>query len=206
MADNRTSSQKPRRKTGQSANGASAKTKSSSSRSKPASRSKPTARSGSRSRSGGNGASSAKAKAAASSAKDTAKDTASSAKETASSVKKTAAKAAGPAIAIGAAAAGVAGGVLLRGRMRRRKVLGVPLPHSRGGIDAKSIAKAVGNASESFARTSKTLSRDIERAGEQAERIGRILGGEERPDKGGHRSPVEVVLDGLTHRRGGGDG
>lgn len=200
MADNRTSSQKPRRKTGQSANGASAKTKSSSSRSKPASRSKPTARGGSRSRSAGNRASAAKATAA-----DTAKDTASSAKEATGSVKETAAKAAGPAIALGAAAAGVAGGVLLRGRLRRRKVLGIPVPRSRGGFDAKGIAKAVGDASQSFARTSKTLSRDIERASDQAERIGRILGGEERADKGSHRSPVEVVLDGLTHRRGHGD-
>lgn len=94
-------------------------------------------------------------------------------------MKDTAAKAAGPAIAVGAAAAGVAGGVLLRGRLRRKKVLGIPVPRSldhRGGLDAKAIAKTIGEASQSFAKTSKTVSKDIERAGDQAERIGRILG------------------------------
>jgi hypothetical protein len=70
----------------------------------------------------------------------------------------------------------VAGGALLRGRMKRRKVLGVPLPRSlNGGLDAKSIAKTVGEVSEKFAKTSKTVSRDMERAGDQAERIGRVL-------------------------------
>jgi hypothetical protein len=56
-------------------------------------------------------------------------------------------------------------------------VLGVPLPRSLGkpSFDAKSIAKTVGEASQSFAKTSKTVSKDIERAGDQAERIGKIL-------------------------------
>lgn len=211
MAESRSSSQKARTKTtSRSSNGSSPKakpkSKSTSGRAKPAAQSKPTARSGSRSKNG--------AKAASTRSKATpsrADDSASSVKETASSVKdtagKVASKAAGPAIAVGAAAAGVAGGVLLRGKLRRNKrVLGVPLPRSlNSGFDAKSIAKTVGDASSRFAKTSKAVSRDIERAGEQAERIGRILGDGERGQAGSRRSPVEVVLDGLTHRRGGGD-
>ena len=42
-------------------------------------------------------------------------------------------------------------------------------------IDAKSIAKSVGHASKQFAKTSKGVSKDLERAGDQAERIGKIL-------------------------------
>jgi hypothetical protein len=65
--------------------------------------------------------------------------------------------------------------------MRRHKVLGVPMPRSLNGaslsdLDVRSIAKTVGEASQRFAKTSKSVSRDIERAGDQAERIGKMLG------------------------------
>jgi hypothetical protein len=95
--------------------------------------------------------------------------------------KEVASKAKGPAVAVGATAIGVAGGMLLRGRMRRRTVLGVPVPRPLGKgsipeIDVKSLAKTLGKASKSFGETSKNISKDIERVGEQAERIGKILG------------------------------
>jgi hypothetical protein len=92
-------------------------------------------------------------------------------------IKQSATKAKGPAVAVGAAAAGLAGGLALRGRMRRPKLLGVPLPRSLGksNLDVHSIAKSVGEASQSFAKTSKTVSKDLEHTGEQAERIGKIL-------------------------------
>lgn len=95
-------------------------------------------------------------------------------------VKDAATKAKGPMVAVSAAAAGVAGGLALRGRTRRGTVLGVPTPRSLNGrslgkLDAKSITKAVGEASKSFAKTSKSVSRDLERAGDRAEQIGRIL-------------------------------
>ncbi len=69
---------------------------------------------------------------------------------------------------------------MLKGRTRRRKVLGVPLPRSIGkpslpDLDVKSVAKSVGKASKQFGQTSKTVSKDIERVGDQAERIGKIL-------------------------------
>ena len=55
-----------------------------------------------------------------------------------------------PAVAVGAAAAGLAGGLVLRSRTRRRTVLGVKVPSSIGktlsGIDAKSVAKSLGMA------------------------------------------------------------
>jgi hypothetical protein len=84
-----------------------------------------------------------------------------------------------PAVAVGAAAAGLAGGLVLRSRTRRKTVLGLPVPSGIGktlsGIDAKSVAKTVGQASKKFAKTTKNVSKDLERAGDQAERIGKIL-------------------------------
>jgi hypothetical protein len=94
-------------------------------------------------------------------------------------VKSAAGKAAAPAAAVGAAAVGIAGGIALRSRTRRKTVLGVKLPRSIGkslpDLDAKSIAKSVGQASKQFAKTTKGVSKDLERAGDQAERIGKIL-------------------------------
>ena len=91
-------------------------------------------------------------------------------------LKSAAGKAGGPAVAIGAAAAGVAGGLVLKNRTRRKKILGVPLPRSIGkaslsDLDLKSMAKTVGKASKSFGQTTKTVSKDMERVAEQAERM-----------------------------------
>ena len=49
------------------------------------------------------------------------------------------------------------------------------MPKHLPSVDAKSLAKSIGEASASFAKTSKSVSKDIERAGDQAERIGKIL-------------------------------
>jgi hypothetical protein len=85
--------------------------------------------------------------------------------------KDAAKKAGGPAVAVGAAAVGLAGGLALKRRSRRPKVLGMALPD----LDVKSVAKTVGKASKQFGQTSKSVSKDIERVGDQAERIGKIL-------------------------------
>jgi hypothetical protein len=94
-------------------------------------------------------------------------------------VKRVASKAKAPAVAVGAAAAGVAGGLVIRSRTRRRTILGVPVPRSLSktisDLDPKSVAKTVGQVSKQVAKTSKTVSKDLERAGDQAERIGKIL-------------------------------
>ena len=56
----------------------------------------------------------------------------------------------------------------------------MPLPRSLGrsvsDLDVKSVAKAVGKASKQFGQASQSLLKDIERVGDQAERIGKILG------------------------------
>ena len=91
-------------------------------------------------------------------------------------VKDIASKAKGPAVAVGAAAAGVAGGLAIRSRTRRKTILGVSVPKHVPAVDPQAILKSVGSASKQFAKTSKSVSKDIERAGDQAERIGKILG------------------------------
>ena len=94
-------------------------------------------------------------------------------------MKSVAGKAAAPAAAVGAAAVGIAGGIALKSRNRRKTVLGVKLPRSVGkglpDVDPKSIAKSVGQASKRFAKTTKGVSKDLDRAGDQAEKIGKIL-------------------------------
>ena len=97
------------------------------------------------------------------------------------------------ALAAGAAAAGLAGGLVLgaratsgRGLLKTPKVLGVPV-RRRGG-NARTIAKGAQRAVAAANRASSTAEdiRAIRRQLEQANR----------------RSPIEIVLDGLTHRRG----
>jgi hypothetical protein len=96
------------------------------------------------------------------------------------SLKDAVTKAGGPAAAVGAVAMAVVGGLVLKGRPRQKTVLGVRVPRSIGtpnlsDIDLKSVAKSVGKASAQFGQTTKSVSKDIERVGEQAERIGKLL-------------------------------
>lgn len=91
-------------------------------------------------------------------------------------IKGMASKSTGPVVAVGAAAVGIAGGLLIKSRTRRKTVLGVPVPKRLPAVDPKAIAKSVGSASKRFAKTSKSVSKDVERAGDQAEKIGKILG------------------------------
>ena len=90
------------------------------------------------------------------------------------SIKDVVSKAKGPAVAVGATAVGVAGGLVLKNRQSRKTVLGVKVP-SKPSIDIASIAKSVAKASEQVGKTSKTLSKDMERVGDSAERIGKLL-------------------------------
>jgi len=189
MADSKPASSKPRKRSSPgSSNGSAPKTKSkptarskaSTSRastskaatSKAASRSKPA----SRSKSGSKSASSSKPAAAAQQNGST--SVTDRVGQVAGTAKQAAGKAKGPAVAVGAAAAGIAGGLLVKSRMSRPKVLGLSVPRSlkKPSLDPKSIAKTVGDASQTFAKTSKSVSKDLERAGDQAERIGKILG------------------------------
>jgi hypothetical protein len=99
------------------------------------------------------------------------------AKHAGDAVAGSARRAAGPAIAAGAAAAGLAGGMLIGSRLVRRR----PSAPALALAGAKRFAAAAAKAS----RTAD----DIHQVRVQLENANR-------------RSPVEVVLDGLTHRPG----
>jgi hypothetical protein len=83
----------------------------------------------------------------------------------------------------GAGLAGLAGGIALT-RSRQKKVLGVPLP-------GRSTTK-------NFAGAAKNIGALAERTGHVAEQVrvvSEALGGNDV-----RRSPIEVVLEGLTRR------
>ena len=111
------------------------------------------------------------------------------------------AKAKGPALAAGAAAVGLAGGLAMgshiggrhRGLSRlvapRRTVLGVPLGRKSGlRRTVETLGKAAQGIGSATRRVSSTTD-DIRQVREELERANR-------------QSPVEVLLNGLTHRRG----
>jgi hypothetical protein len=92
-------------------------------------------------------------------------------------------KAKGPALATGAAAAGLAGGMVIASRRSRPKLFGaVPLPRPGGTME--SVGKGLLKASENV--------------GQLTEEVRRVREGIEADSK--RRSPIEVVLHGLTRR------
>lgn len=108
-----------------------------------------------------------------------------------------ASKAKGPALAGGAALVGLVGGMSIASRGRRRRVLGVPVPGTRRPLiqvkrptrvnttrDLMKAAGHMGNAGRQMAELASEV------------RLAR-----EEMGNGRRRSPVEVVLDGLTARR-----
>jgi len=107
-------------------------------------------------------------------------------------------KAKGPALAAGAAAVGLVGGIALgshrkRGLSRlvspRRKILGVPLGRKSGlRRTVETFGKAAQGLGSATRRVSSTTD-DIRQVREELERANR-------------QSPVEVLLNSLTHRRG----
>jgi hypothetical protein len=110
-------------------------------------------------------------------------------------------KAKGPALAAGATAAGLAGGLAIGSRMGskrrglaaalspRRTVLGVPI--GRKSTMART-AEALGEVARGLGRTTN----EVSTATDDVRQI------KEQLDKANRQSPVEVLLDGLTHRRG----
>ena len=115
------------------------------------------------------------------------------AKSTGQTVGKAAGKAKGPAIAGGAALAGLAGGLALaKGRVKTRRVFGVPVPR-RSKLTKTGTGKALGHVAAQVGSTSQqlaVLNEEVRRTREQADKT--------------NRSPVEVLLSGLTNRRLGG--
>jgi hypothetical protein len=95
-----------------------------------------------------------------------------------------------PLLAGGAALAGTVGGVVLGATRSGGKVLGVKLPEpKRVKIRSKDLAKAAKEVGR-FGENVGDLTTELRRA-----REGLANG------NGGHNSPIEVLLKGLTHRR-----
>ena len=95
-----------------------------------------------------------------------------------------------PLLAGGAVLAGTVGGVVLGATRSGGKVLGVNLPEAkRVKIRSKDLAKAAKEVGR-FGENVGDLTTELRRA-----REGLANG------NGGHNSPIEVLLKGLTHRR-----
>ena len=156
----------------------------STSRSKPAAkRRRQTAKSGGDQSRSGNGAATHGVEAI----RDTVQDTAKSAGKGVGKAAKVVGKAKVPLVAGGAALAGMAGGLAL-GSMRRGRRGGISAALRKPKIkvdsgDVAKMAKEVGSFSNQVGALASELQRNREAAG-----------------NGKHRSPVEVVLQGLTSR------
>lgn len=123
------------------------------------------------------------------------------AKETGDSIATAARKARGPMITAGATAAGLAGGLVLASRAKskrrgvaalltpQRKVLGVPVGRKNGVV---RTAKALGQVARELSSATNQVSATTDEVRQVREEL----------EKTTRRSPIEVVLDGLTHRRG----
>lgn len=109
-----------------------------------------------------------------------------------------ASKAKVPAAAGGAALAGLVGGMAIAARGGRRKVLGVPVPGTRRPlVKIKAPRRKAG--SKDFVRAAGQMGN----AGRQmAELATEVRLAREQLNSGRRRSPIEVVLDGLTSRHG----
>ncbi len=106
-----------------------------------------------------------------------------------------------PALAAGATAAGLAGGLVIGSRLNpkhrglavlvapRRRVVGVPLGRKRG---MARTAKMLGQVAQELSSANGKAAVTAEDVRELREAL----------DQSNRRSPIEVVLDGLTHRRG----
>jgi hypothetical protein len=120
------------------------------------------------------------------------------AQQTGHAIGEAASKAKGPALTGGAALAGLVGGMAIAARGSRRKVLGVPIPGTRRPLVqikaprrkgvGKDVVKAAGKVGKA--------------GGQMAELATEVRQAREQLDSARRRSPIEVVLEGLTARRG----
>lgn len=123
-----------------------------------------------------------KPKATSSSVEETAKDGGGAVGNAASKVGHVAGKAKVPLLAGGAALAGVAGGLAFGSRHTHRH-------NGLAGVSSKDLAKAARKAGDAGLRVGE-LALEGRRAREAGNGNGKV-----------HRSPIEVVLQGLTSRR-----
>jgi hypothetical protein len=113
-------------------------------------------------------------------------------------VASTARRTPGPVRAAGFAAAGLAGGLALGSRVAarrsflslpRRTVLGIPIGREPTAVAA---ARALVDGTRRLADAGKHVSRTAEDIHELRQHL----------DQANRQSPIEVLLNGLTHRRG----
>ncbi len=114
-------------------------------------------------------------------------------------VTQAAGRAKGPLLAAGTTAAALAGGIVLGSQvgskrggvlgLRRRKILGVPVGRKSGLEQLAEALGQVANGLGSATQQASSTTDDVHQIREQLERTNR-------------QSPIEVLLDGLTHRRG----
>jgi hypothetical protein len=139
----------------------------------------------------GNGASAGPVDAVRHTVSSGAQTVANGAQSTGHAIGEAASKAKGPALTGGAALAGLVGGMAIAARGSRRKVLGVPIPGTRRPLVQIKAPRRKG------------VGKDVVKAGgEMAKLAGEVRMAREQLDTRRRRSPIEVVLEGLTSRRG----
>jgi hypothetical protein len=122
-----------------------------------------------------------KPQAALETVEETVKDAGGSVKDAGGTVGRAVGKAKVPLMAGGAALAGAAGGLALGSRQAHRK-------NGLGGLGSKDLAKAARKAGDIGAQVGE-IALEVRRARESSNGNGKV-----------HRSPIEVVLQGLTSR------
>jgi hypothetical protein len=126
----------------------------------------------------------------AQSARDT---VASGAKTTGNALGTATQKARVPAVASGAALAGLAGGLAIASRGGRRRILGVPVPGTR-----RPLIKVTAPRRSGMKGVRRDLTKAARQAGELASEVRLVR---QQLEGSRRRSPIEVVLEGLTSRR-----
>jgi hypothetical protein len=148
--------------------------------------------------SSGNGSSANPVEAVRGTIASGAQTVANGAQQTGHAIGDAASKAKGPALAGGAALAGVVGGMAIAARGGRRRVMGIPVPGTRRPLvqikapRRKHLAKDVVKAAGTMGKA----------GGHAAELASEVRLAREQLDSRRRRSPIEVVLEGLTARRG----
>jgi hypothetical protein len=131
-------------------------------------------------------------------AQSTRETVASGAQSAGSAIGTAASKAKGPALTGGAALAGIVGGITIASRGGRRRVLGVPVPGTRRPLIQVKRPTRV-NTTRDLMKAAGHMGNAGRQAAELAAEM--RLAREQMVGNGRRRSPVEVVLDGLTARR-----
>ena len=153
----------------------------------------------SKSRSNGSGS---QATASRSGNSSRSKGAAATARETGDAIKTAARRAKGPMLAAGATAAGLAAGLALgsRASSKRRGVGALLAPQRKVlGVPVGTRKSAVVRTTEALGKVARELSLATSQVSATTDEIRQVR---EQLDKANRQSPLEVLLDGLTHRRG----